>query len=70
MVADATATIKVNGVPVARGSVAISLSVGSNPINVVVTAQDGTTLKTYSIAVTRAASSNADLSNLTSDQCP
>jgi len=32
---------------------------------VVVTAQDGVTTKAYSIAVTRAASSNADLSNLT-----
>jgi hypothetical protein len=42
----------------------ISLSVGSNPVSVAVTAQDGATVNTYTIAVTRAASSNADLSNL------
>ena len=57
-VADATATIKVNGTTVASGSPsgAIALAVGSgNVINVVVTAQDGTTIKTYTITVTRAA---------------
>jgi hypothetical protein len=57
-VADATATIKVNGVTVASGNAsgAIALAVGSgNVINVVVTAQDGSTTKTYAITVTRAA---------------
>jgi gliding motility-associated-like protein len=52
---DATATIKVNGVPVASGivSAAIPLNVGANVINTVVTAQDGITTKTYSIKFTR-----------------
>ena len=60
------ATVKVNGVSVPSGSPSgpISLNVGPNPINVVVTAQDGTTMKTYTVTVTRAASSNANLSNL------
>jgi hypothetical protein len=52
----ANATITVNGTSVNSGSAsgAISLSVGSNPINVVVTAQNGTT-STYTVTVTRAA---------------
>src|SRR4029077_17477246 len=47
--ADATATIKVNGVSVVSGnaSQAINLSVGDNVITTAVTAQDGTTMKTY-----------------------
>ncbi|WP_222429929.1 cadherin-like beta sandwich domain-containing protein [Paenibacillus cremeus] len=65
-VADSTATVKVNGTAVTSGiaSGAINLNVGTNTITVLVTAQDNTT-KTYAITVTRAASSNADLSNLT-----
>jgi len=53
---DATATITVNGTTVASGaaSQSIALAVGPNTINTVVTAQDGTTSKTYSIAITRA----------------
>ncbi|MFF2158146.1 cadherin-like beta sandwich domain-containing protein [Paenibacillus chitinolyticus] len=65
--ADGTATVKVNGSTVASGSTSpISLSVGANTITVLVTAQDGTTQKTYTITVTRAVplSGNADLSNL------
>jgi hypothetical protein len=53
--ADANATVRVNGNIVTSGtpSGAISLSIGSNPlITVLVTAQDGTT-KTYSITPTR-----------------
>jgi len=52
----ANATITVNGASVTSGSAsgAISLSVGSNTITVVVTAQDGTT-GTYTVTVTRAA---------------
>ncbi|WP_379970574.1 cadherin-like beta sandwich domain-containing protein [Ectobacillus sp. sgz5001026] len=66
VVADATASVTVNGVAVASGeaSGAINLEVGTNTITTVVTAQDGTT-KTYTITVERAASSNADLTNLT-----
>ncbi len=52
-VADATATVRVNGVTVASGgpSAPITLSVGSNLITVVVTAQDGVTTKTYTVNV-------------------
>ena len=66
---DPNATVTVNGTTVASGSASgsIALAVGVNNINVVVTAQDGTTMQTYSIAVNRAgaASNNASLSNLT-----
>lgn len=49
------ATINVNNAAVASGSASarIALVVGANPINVVVTAQDGTTIQTYTINVTR-----------------
>ncbi|CAN2226762.1 Listeria/Bacterioides repeat [Candidatus Nanopelagicaceae bacterium] len=57
----ANATITVNGTTVASGvaSGSISLSVGSNTINVVVTAQDGTTTSTYTVTVTRDAAVGA-----------
>ncbi|WP_173218558.1 S-layer homology domain-containing protein [Paenibacillus alba] len=64
-VSDGNATMKVNGTVVSSGqtSGAISLNVGSNPITVAVTAQDGKTTQTYTVIVTRAkvitASSNA-----------
>jgi hypothetical protein len=68
---DSNATIKVkvntgSYVTVASGSASgsLSLNVGSNTISVEVTAEDGTTIKTYTVTVTRAASSNADLSAL------
>jgi gliding motility-associated-like protein len=66
-VTDATATIKVNGVTVASGSAstAIPLVVGPNTITTKVTAQDATTIDTYTITVNRAASAIATLSNLT-----
>ena len=53
---DPAASVQVNGAIVASGahSAPISLAVGVNQINVVVTAQDGTTMQTYGIAVTRA----------------
>jgi hypothetical protein len=53
-VADTTATVKVNGVTVASGSASgpIALSIGSNVITIVVTAQDGITTKTYTVDVT------------------
>lgn len=51
-------TITVNGIPVASGIASgwIDLGVGKNLINVVVTAQDGSTSQTYKITVTRLAS--------------
>jgi hypothetical protein len=63
--ADANSTVRVNGVLVGSGSAsgAIALNVGVNNISVLVTAQDAST-RTYSVAVTRAASANADLSAL------
>jgi gliding motility-associated-like protein len=64
--ADASATVTVNGAPVTSGtaSAAIPLTIGSNTITTVVTAQDGVTTTTYTITVTRAASTIATLSNL------
>ena len=61
---DSNAGVTVDGNAVASGSGhAVSLEVGANVIRVVVTAQDGTT-QTYTITVTRAASSDAALSAL------
>jgi hypothetical protein len=56
-VADANATVTVNSVPVTSGtpSGSIALNIGSNAITTVVTAQDSTTTKTYTLTVTRAA---------------
>jgi tRNA threonylcarbamoyladenosine modification (KEOPS) complex Pcc1 subunit len=66
--ADANATVTVNGSTVASGqaSGAINLAVGDNAITVVVTAQDLTTTKTYTVTVNRAGAlgNNADLSAL------
>ena len=61
----ATYVIKLDGVEDADGTV--SLSVGSNVITVVVTAEDTTTTQTYTVTVTRAAppSTDATLSALT-----
>lgn len=55
--AQGSATIKVNGTTVASGtaSTSIPLNVGSNVITVVVTAQDATATKSYTITITRAA---------------
>jgi len=52
------ATIKVNDITVTSGQASgnISLSLGDNTITIVVTAQDSTTTKTYTITVTRAPS--------------
>ncbi|WP_010408787.1 cadherin-like beta sandwich domain-containing protein, partial [Citromicrobium sp. JLT1363] len=67
--ADAGATITVAGNAVTSGSASapVALAVGSTSIAVVVTAADGTTLE-YTIAVTRAASSDATLSDLTASE--
>ena len=53
--AEAHATIQVNGTTVVSGSAsgAMDLGVGQNTVTTVVTAQDGTTSKTYTITVTR-----------------
>lgn len=63
---DPTATVAVNGTVVTSGSASpsIALAVGSNTITTVVTAQDGVTTKSYIITITRGASSNASLGNL------
>ncbi|MBP1977876.1 FG-GAP-like repeat-containing protein, partial [Cohnella thailandensis] len=65
----AMAEVRINGgayASVASGiaSSTLNLNVGANTIDVRVTAQDGTTTKTYTVTVTRAASANADLSGL------
>jgi gliding motility-associated-like protein len=64
--ADSTATIKVNGAAVANKTASgpIALAVGTNTITVMVTAQDGVTTQTYTIAVTRPVSSNDNLAFL------
>ncbi len=63
---DPTATVTVGGVTVKSGkaSAPIALAVGANTILVVVTAQDNVTIKTYTIVITRAPSSNAYLAKL------
>ena len=64
--ASAGTTVKVNGATVASGSASgpIALNVGGNVITTAVTASDTVTVKTYTVNVTRAPSSDADLSNL------
>lgn len=54
-VSQANATVKVNNVTVTSGTAsgAIALNVGHNTITTVVTAQDGTTAKTYTVNVVR-----------------
>lgn len=64
--ADVNATIVVNGATIPNGTAtpAINLAVGSNTVTTTVTAQDGTTKKTYTVNVIRAQSGNADLVGL------
>ena len=54
-VADAGATVTVNGVAVASGaaSAPVSLAVGNNPISIVVTAAGGGNSQTYAVTATR-----------------
>ncbi len=63
---DANASITVNGSPVISGTASnpIVLNAGSNTISLVVTAQDGSTTRTFSVTVTRAGSNNDRLSTL------
>lgn len=58
----ADAAVTVNGAAVASGQASqpIDLSVGANTITIVVTAQDGTTTKTYTVVVTRAAAGSGN----------
>ncbi len=62
-VADNTATLRINN-QVAT-SVTVALSVGSNPISVQVTAQDGITVSTYVITVTRRAATLYEVKSMT-----
>ncbi|WP_096356028.1 cadherin-like beta sandwich domain-containing protein [Mucilaginibacter gotjawali] len=64
---DANATVTINGVPAKSGtaSAPVPLNTGLNTITVTVTAQDGITVNTYTITVTRLASVNASLAGLT-----
>ena len=56
---DGSATLTVNGDPVASGTAAgATLDVGDHVFTVAVTAQDGTTMHTYTVTVTRAAPSH------------
>jgi uncharacterized delta-60 repeat protein len=74
--ANATIQVRVNGgaysiVTSGSPSGPLVLGVGANPVDVLVTAHDGTTTKTYTIVVTRfAGSSNADLSALATSAGP
>jgi gliding motility-associated-like protein len=63
---DANSVVKVKGVivPYGASSAPIALSIGSNVINILVTAQDGVTTKTYSITATRTTPSNVNVSNI------
>lgn len=65
VVADATASLTVNGTPATSGQPfgPIGLTIGVNILTVRVTAQDGTA-KVYTIEITRPPSSNANLSAL------
>lgn len=55
--ADSNAAVTVNDIGVASGSTkSVNLNVGTNSITVVITAEDGTTIKTYTITVNRASS--------------
>ncbi|GGH34240.1 DUF2252 family protein [Paenibacillus segetis] len=61
---DSKATIKIKGITYTNGSSkSIALSTGVNVIDFVVTAQDGTTTKTYTVAVTRQAVGGGDNNN-------
>jgi gliding motility-associated-like protein len=60
---DASATETINGTAVPEGTVSpyFPLNVGANTITIIVTAQDGVTTETYTIAVTRAAPPGANI---------
>jgi len=60
------ATVTVNGQTVVSGSPSqnLPMSIGNNPVTIVVTAQDNSTTKTYNLTVTKTPSNNAKISNL------
>jgi hypothetical protein len=62
---NASVTVNGNAVVSGNASGSINLNVGTNTINTLVMAQDGITQSTYTIMVTRAASSDATLAGLT-----
>ena len=74
-VRDSVATVKVGKgeslttISSGAASEAIALDVGTNAVTVEVTAQDGTTMKTYTVTVTRQ-STDATLSDLTASSSP
>ncbi|MEL4070800.1 cadherin-like beta sandwich domain-containing protein [Ochrobactrum sp. GPK 3] len=63
---DTRGTVVINGATIPNGTAtpAINLAVGSNTVTTTVTAQNGTTTKTYTVNVIRAQSGNADLVGL------
>ncbi|WP_212959948.1 cadherin-like beta sandwich domain-containing protein, partial [Cohnella xylanilytica] len=50
---DSNAAVRVNGEPLTADGRAVTLGYGANTVNVEVTAQDGTTKKTYTVEITR-----------------
>ncbi|MEI7550081.1 MAG: fibronectin type III domain-containing protein [Actinomycetes bacterium] len=67
---NATMQIRINGgvataISSAATSSALPLQVGNNSIQIVVTAQDGTTIQTYTLTVARGGPTKAQLSGLT-----
>ncbi|WP_166243980.1 OmpL47-type beta-barrel domain-containing protein [Paenibacillus turpanensis] len=62
----AEARIEINGTPFAgpEGALPVDLSVGSNPITILVTAQDGVSTQKYEVDLNRAPSSNVLLNGL------
>ncbi|BAU52225.1 Cadherin-like beta sandwich domain protein [Mucilaginibacter gotjawali] len=63
---DPNATVTVNGIAVASGTASAPIAIPTNPtvINLLVTAQDGSTKRTISITVNKNGSSNAALKGL------
>jgi hypothetical protein len=61
---ETNAIVKVNGAVAAGSAISIPLSVGGNTIATVVTAEDGTTTKTYNVIVTRAGASIPTLGSI------
>jgi len=65
---DANSTVTVNGTAVVSGTASGLLPMvvgGDNQVTIVVTAQNGTATRTYTVIISRAASTNAKLSSLT-----